>query len=810
MRKLIFQLLWCCLFPALINAQQKSDNTILSLIQTKLGDEFTLEDTDAIQLMVNSFHKSKKSQLDHYYFRQTLNGLEIVGTESSLHLKADGEIFRFNNRFTKVNSSSKLVSPSLNPIQAVKAAGKDLRYTNIGDLKVLEHSSLTDRSQKISKGTLSRRDIPVKLVYHISDNGDLQLAWDLSIYETQEEEWWSMRVNAQTGEILEKESWMAQCNLNHGDSGHKCTKHREANSHSELHNKVPRLGEKMGSVGGYRVFAMPLAHPGEGGRTLVNNPDNATASPYGWHDTNGAAGAEYNITRGNNAHAFDAGNNNGYSPNGGGGLVFDFPLNLNQNPDLYENAAITNLFYWNNISHDVLYHYGFDESSGNFQQNNYGNGGAAGDYVYARSQVGLVCNAFFGTPSDGINPTMSMYVCNGRDGDFSNAVILHEYGHGLSNRLTGGPAAASCLGNAEQMGEGWSDFLGLILTMKPGDQGTDSRPLGDWLFNNPGGIRPYPYSTNMAINPHTYASSFNGTSQPHGIGSVWCAMVWEMTWALIAQYGFDSNFYTGTGGNNIALQLVVEGLKLQPCSPGFVDGRNGILAADQALYGGAHQCLIWTAFAKRGLGASANQGSSQNRSDGAQAFNVPASCVNSCVVNANLTGTVSGTTNTKAQNTITSTQTLTPSADVSYKAGVKIRLMPGFQVQNNGEFSAKIETCTNFNNPTNSPVSLHDEQFNSQSNNQRFKEKERPKALTAIPNPFHSTTTLSFYLDRSVDADLSIYDINGRKIKQIANSHLKEGPHQFVWKAKGVAPGVYLAKLIYEKELQTVRIVLSK
>ena len=43
------------------------------------------------------------------------------------------------------------------------------------------------------------------------------------------------------------------------------------------------------------------------------------------------------------------------------------------------------------------------------------------------------------------------------DGDADNGVICHEFSHGISNRLTGGPSQASCLANAEQMGEGWSD-----------------------------------------------------------------------------------------------------------------------------------------------------------------------------------------------------------------------------------------------------------------------------------------------------------------------------------------------------------------
>ena len=74
------------------------------------------------------------------------------------------------------------------------------------------------------------------------------------------------------------------------------------------------------------------------------------------------------------------------------------------------------------------------------------------------------------------------------------------------------------------------------------------------------------------------------------------------------------------------IQLVIDGMKLQPCSPGFVDGRNAILAADVALTGGANQCIIWEAFAKRGLGFSASQGSSNNNSDGTPSFVIPASC----------------------------------------------------------------------------------------------------------------------------------------------------------------------------------------
>lgn len=45
-----------------------------------------------------------------------------------------------------------------------------------------------------------------------------------------------------------------------------------------------------------------------------------------------------------------------------------------------------------------------------------------------------------------------------RDGDLEAGIVIHEYSHGLSTRLTGGPANSGCLGYGEAggMGEGES------------------------------------------------------------------------------------------------------------------------------------------------------------------------------------------------------------------------------------------------------------------------------------------------------------------------------------------------------------------
>src|SRR4028119_320792 len=152
--------------------------------------------------------------------------------------------------------------------------------------------------------------------------------------------------------------------------------------------------------------ASPLESPTGGSSPGVWNPADALAPPFGWHDTNGAAGAEYTRTRGNNVHAYtdvDANNavDTGSDPDGGANLQFDYAFDPTKAPEFYRPSAVVNLFYWNNIVHDVFYQYGFNEAAGNFQTNNYGKGGAGNDYVQAEAQDGNgTNNANFGTPPD--------------------------------------------------------------------------------------------------------------------------------------------------------------------------------------------------------------------------------------------------------------------------------------------------------------------------------------------------------------------------------------------------------------------------
>lgn len=559
----------------------------------------------------------------HTWLRQRWQGIEIFNSEVAVHQKPDGSLLKLNTTLYRglervVNGTAPGMAPEAALGMVLQREGLDASGVRPLD------SDAARKLHRFSATGTNDEPLTVQLVY-VAQGDRLVLGWNVNFSLQDGSHWWNIRVDATSGVELERNDWTVHCAFDHPDI-------------ADHAHDAPMAAPAPLAPNDYNVYAMPLESPNYGARTLQNAPWNAAlnASPYGWHDTNGAAGPEHTITRGNNVWAQEDVNGNngtGYSPTSAT-LDFDFPVDLTQAPSVYQDAAITNLFYWNNIIHDVLYQYGFTSVAGNFQSNTYSLGGVGNDWVNADAQDGSgTNNANFSTPADGSQPRMQMFLWTAptpdRDGDFDNGIIAHEYGHGVSNRLVGGPSNVNCLGNAEQMGEGWSDYFGLMLSMETGDARNDNRGIGTYALNQPPtgvGIRPAPYTCNFAVNGYTYASTNNSSlSQPHGIGFVWCTMLWEMTWDLVDSFGFSPNFYNGAGtaGNQIALRLVMEGLKLTACNPGFVDGRDAILAADVNLYGGAHTNIIWAAFARRGLGYSASQGSTSSRSDQVEAFNLP-------------------------------------------------------------------------------------------------------------------------------------------------------------------------------------------
>ncbi len=628
---------FCLFFTSTALFGQNAEERARQLI-TENAAKYELSNDDVKDFIITAEHLSNTSKTHHIYCRQAYEGIGVMGAEWSFHIAKDGELLLDHNDFSK-NLKAKITNSnrSLTAIKAVEEAARDLGYAVEKAIEIKESPRGNDQKQILSDGGVSLDDIPAQLVYQADQEGQYRLAWELYIFDLNQRDLWQLTVDANDGKMLNKINLTIECNTG-GDCSHE---HHAHHQHEAIEEGIPSSNSGntalANSASGqtYSVYAAPLESPYYGAQSTVCDPADAAASPNGWHDRDGAPGPDVFTTDGNNVYAYYAGSGPmfGYSPSGGAGLDFIFAHDPNDpDPFAYADASLTNLYYVNNVLHDMLHHYGFDEASGNFQNHNYSGLGVDTDVVKAKGFTSTWCNATMGTPPDGTSPTMSMYICSAagglRDGNFDNLVVAHEFGHGISKRLVGGAGNTGVLFTQEQMGEGWSDYYGLMISLGPNDTPTMPRGVGTYLFNQGAGgpgIRPFPYSTDKTINPHTYLD-IGGVSVPHGVGSVWCAMLWEMTWGLIDEYGYDSDFYTGTGGNNISMNLVTEALKMTSTTPGFVDGRDAILAADVALYGGANKCLIWKAFAKRGLGKSASQGDPNNRFDGAEGFDVPAEC----------------------------------------------------------------------------------------------------------------------------------------------------------------------------------------
>src|SRR5678815_2485984 len=340
-----------------------------------------------------------------------------------------------------------------------------------------------------------------------------------------------------------------------------------------------------------------------------------------------------------------------------------------------QSSAITNMFYWDNHLHDIYYSFGFDEAAGNFQTDNFGLGGSSGDPIIADAQdnrdgmPASLCNSNFFTPGDGSSPRMQMFICNNaspeRDGAFENLVVIHEWTHGLSNRLI------SNLMNSQGggMGEGWSDFTGLAITSEAGDDLRLKYPRAQWFYSNVNGNRIEPYSTDPNVHTRTYgdmndtgscavkvcsnnasttctknadcgagntcnatACGFPSQCEPpattisqgpcqaevHATGEIWANALWIARANMVWKYGFAA-------GGDTALQLVIDGMKMSPSDPDILDARDGILMADQADYAGANACLLWNAFARSGMGLSALSTGSADINP-LEAFDTPSTC----------------------------------------------------------------------------------------------------------------------------------------------------------------------------------------
>jgi hypothetical protein len=214
-----------------------------------------------------------------------------------------------------------------------------------------------------------------------------------------------------------------------------------------------------------------------------------------------------------------------------------------------------------------------------------------------------------------------------RDGTIDNAIVAHEWGHYISNRLVGN-ANGLTNNQGRAMGEGWADFHAMLMAVREEDRNRPGNNNYQGVYAMAGytqsggannghyfGIRRLPLSTDQNKNNLSFRHFANanplptnhpvstttlsgvGNSQVHNGGEVWSTMLWECYASLLNAYPFQE-------AQSRMKQYVVAGYKATPNAPTLLEARDAILAAALASDPADHQRFL-AAFAKRGAGLGA-------------------------------------------------------------------------------------------------------------------------------------------------------------------------------------------------------------
>lgn len=577
---------------------------------------------------------TEHNQMRTVVWEQQVDGIAVFEGLLISHTSRNGELVNVSSHFLRdaakaADSSNKnraalAANPTISAQEALAIAAENVgEVSDKNEVTAVAAAAGANKQQKLKSAVLLG-EADIHLVWLPTSDATMTLCWEATFTSRKRGEMFKSVVDAQTGEVVVR---------------HCLTQYISPATYRVYTSDSP----SPLSPG----YSTPVTNqPPLVSRSLVTlSAISTTASPNGWIDDG------QNQTLGNNVDAHtDLNGDNiadpGSRPQGSPSRTFDFPLDLTLAPLTYTNAAVVQLFYWNNFMHDKLYSLGFTEAAGNFQTTNFGRGGFGNDAVQADAQDGGgVNNANFSTPTDGSAGRMQMYVFTGptpdRDGDLDAEVVLHEYTHGLSNRRVGGGVGISALQTAG-MGEGWSDFYALSMLSESGDNVNGNYGAGGYASfldttsysnNYYFGIRRYPYTTDMTRNPLTFkdidsaqASTHPGVpksplgsssaSEVHNQGELWCVTLWDVRANLINKYGWAI-------GNQLALQIVTDGMNLSVANPNFLQSRDAILQADFVDNAGANRNELWAAFAKRGMGYFATSPVSSTTTGIVESYVVP-------------------------------------------------------------------------------------------------------------------------------------------------------------------------------------------
>ena len=431
-----FSVLFLLLFLA-VSLQAQSGNSLKDLVMKEAAKTYAASDLKESQLSYS--YATAGLNVTHVYLQQYYLGIPVFNGVINAAVRA-GEVVHLNSTYIK--GMEQRVTADLRMMAAAQAMNYAANHvqmqlpSNMGTAQITYNADGLPVKYLYAPVHENEEQPAVELFWYQDPQNAKQvnLCWEVILDDQPNQNIWHIMVDAHDGSILGQYDAVVKC----FSDDELCITENELGytnpSNQVIANKdnhASILGMNMPMMSAtYNVFDAPIESPTFGSRSLVMDPwdRNGMGNPAGtlmWHNDGTNI---YTYTRGNNVYAYEdtldtdpilpaTGVTNGhYSPDGGMTFNFDFPLNLANHPRTNLDPAITNLFFWNNLNHDIFYQYGFDEPAGNFQIDNLARGGAGNDAVRAEAldgfRIGSRNNANFFTPDDGMPPRMQMFVWN--------------------------------------------------------------------------------------------------------------------------------------------------------------------------------------------------------------------------------------------------------------------------------------------------------------------------------------------------------------------------------------------------------------
>lgn len=103
--------------------------------------------------------------------------------------------------------------------------------------------------------------------------------------------------------------------------------------------------------------------------------------------------------------------------------------------------------------------------------------------------------------------------------------------------------------------------------------------------------------------------------------------------------------------------------------------------------------------------------------------------------------------------------------------------------------------------------------YHEQATSQEKSLVEKPERFSVeqnFPNPFNPSTEIRFSISQSSAVEISIYDVQGRKLETLLNQTMSSGLHSVSWNASSYPSGIYLYRVSANGEQISRKMTLIK